>query len=153
MFPRGLPVEPGDYLGICFEGLPYDLSLATRRPEAWDTPRPYAPDIYFHYPSTLHYLLRRRFQTLKADQTLRLGLALLPSMVARMAREAVVEAVTFSPDGEWLAPRNNNAARVWRLREGLWNEACARLPRNLAKDEWRRCLHKDLYREARTNPP
>jgi hypothetical protein len=111
------------------------------------------PYIYFHYPSTLHYLLRRRFQTLEADQTLRPGLALMPSVIARMAHEAVVEAVSFSPDGRWLATRSINAARVWRWREGVWDEACARPPRNLDKDEWRRCLHNDLYREARTNPP
>jgi Novel STAND NTPase 1/WD domain, G-beta repeat len=73
--------------------------------------------------------------------------------VARMVHADAVRAVAFSPDGKWLATRSNNTARVWLWREVLWNEACARLPRNLEKDEWKRYLHEELYRETCTNLP
>jgi len=69
------------------------------------------------------------------------------SDVALMAYEGTVNGVAFSPDGEYLATASSDrTARVqpWRP-EGLADEACARLTRNLTKEEWQQSLSDTLY--------
>ncbi len=67
--------------------------------------------------------------------------------VARMEHDDAVKGVAFSPDGEYLATASvDKISRVqpWRP-EGLADEACARLTRNLTKEEWQQSLNDTLY--------
>ncbi|MEQ8466956.1 nSTAND1 domain-containing NTPase [Coleofasciculus sp. E1-EBD-02] len=65
-----------------------------------------------------------RFQTLKepsieADRALREGLTLLPATVSQVSHESGVNAVAFSPDGEWLATASSdNTARISQVSSG-----------------------------------
>jgi WD40 repeat protein len=66
--------------------------------------------------------------------------------VARMTHDGWVEGVAFSPDGRWVVSASrDNTARVWRWRlEDLIEEACKRLPRNLARQEWRQYIGPEV---------
>jgi len=66
-----------------------------------------------------------------------------------------VNAIAFSPDGAYLATASDDkTARVQRWRsEGLVDEACARLTRNLTKEEWRQHLGDEPYHKTCENLP
>jgi WD40 repeat protein len=76
--------------------------------------------------------------------------------ITRVQREGAVNDAVFSPDGEYLATASTDkTARVqpWRP-EGLIEEACARLTRNLTKEEWQQSLSGTLnYRKTCPNLP
>ncbi|HNT76387.1 MAG TPA: hypothetical protein PKH77_15335 [Anaerolineae bacterium] len=61
---------------------------------------------------------------------------------------SLVTTVAFSPDGHWLASGGmNGTARIWNWRsEDIIAEACARLPRNLTRQEWKKYLPGRFYR-------
>ena len=96
-----------------------------------------------------------RCRTFEGDRALRRGLGLLPRQVAWMAHEDWVRAVAFSPDGRYLATGSDDrTARVWLLwPEDLIAEACARLPRNLTREEWQRYVGDEPYRATCPNLP
>lgn len=77
--------------------------------------------------------------TASYDHTARVWDAANGREVTRIQHEQGVNSVAFSPDGEHLATASSDrTARVlpWQP-EGLMDEACARLTRNLTKKEWR----------------
>ncbi len=85
--------------------------------------------------------------TASLDHIARVWEASNGSEVARVQRDGAVIGAVFSPDGEYLATASaDKTARVqpWRP-EGLTDEACARLTRNLTKEEWQQSLSDTLY--------
>jgi WD40 repeat protein len=61
----------------------------------------------------------RQTPTFEGDQALRRGLDLLPRLVTQISLENYVEAIAFSPDGQWLATGSwDGVARVWDLAAG-----------------------------------
>ena len=70
--------------------------------------------------------------------------------VARVTHENVVNTVIFSPDGRYLATASkDHTARVWLWRpDDLIAEACARLTRDLSREEWQQYLGEELYRKT-----
>jgi WD40 repeat protein len=74
---------------------------------------------------------------------------------ARITHKDNVVAVTFSPDGKYLATASNDKTaqvQLWR-REDLMAEACARLTRNLAEYEWKLYLPGEPYHKTCPNLP
>jgi WD40 repeat protein len=75
--------------------------------------------------------------------------------VARLPHERGVSVVAFSPDGRWVATRS----REWPTRLWVWRpsdmvaEACARLTRNLTRDEWRKLVGEADYQATCPNLP
>jgi WD40 repeat protein len=75
--------------------------------------------------------------------------------VAGVLHRGLVTAVTFSPDGRWLATASmDDTARIrsWRP-EDVVAEACARLPRNLTREEWQRYIGGEPYHSTCANLP
>jgi len=95
--------------------------------------------------------LRRR-PTLEAHMALMVDLALLRRSTARLAHDAEVMAVAFSPDGRRLATASGKTARLWRP-EDLIQQACRRLEHNLTVDEWHQYLGEEPYRATCPNLP
>jgi len=75
--------------------------------------------------------------------------------VARMTHEGPVSAMAFSPDGRWVVTASeDHTAQVWLWRpEDLIAEACARLPRNLTREEWQQYIGDEPYRPTCPNLP
>ena len=74
---------------------------------------------------------------------------------ARITHKDNVVAVTFSPDGKYLATASNDKTaqvQLWR-RQDLMAEACARLTRNLAEYEWKLYLPGEPYHKTCPNLP
>ena len=67
---------------------------------------------------------------------------------ARLTHESKVTAMALSPDDRWLATGSEDSTarvRLWRPAD-LIASLCARLPRNLTREEWRRYLPGESYR-------
>jgi len=92
--------------------------------------------------------------TASGDNTARVWEAQTGKEVARMTLEGAVSDVDFSPDGKYLATASGDTAQVWYGRpEDLIYEACARLSRNLAKNEWQVYLPDEPPRKTCRNLP
>ena len=91
-----------------------------------------------------------------ADGTVWVWEAATGEEVARAEHEGGVRAVVFSPDGWWVASRSdpyNGIVKLWWRPKDLIAEACARVPRNLTLEEWRRYLGDEPYRKTCSNLP
>ncbi len=68
-----------------------------------------------------------------------------------LVHEGFVKDLAFSPDGNWLGTAGDDGVvRLWRLgpAAAMVEEACARLPRNLTAEEWRRAFGARPYRRT-----
>ena len=67
-----------------------------------------------------------------------------------MEHDDDVYAVTFSPDGKYLATASrDNTARIWLWKpEDMINEACSRLYRNFKQEEWGIYMYEETYRKT-----
>jgi WD40 repeat protein len=79
-----------------------------------------------------------RLATVSYDHTARVWDVQSGEEVARFEHDGTLSGLDFSPDGERLATTSGEIARVqpWQP-EGLMQEACGRLTRNLSNGEWR----------------
>ena len=65
-------------------------------------------------------------------------------VLARIQHEGGVEGVAFSPDSRFLATAGGRAAYILPLdTEELFARVCARLLRNLTREEWNRYIGPD----------
>ena len=92
----------------------------------------------------------RYLATASKDHTAGVWEAVSGQQVARVTHENVVNTVIFSPDGRYLATASkDHTARVWLWRpDDLIAEACARLTRDLSREEWQQYLGEELYRKT-----
>ena len=76
--------------------------------------------------------------------------------IATLRHQGLIQDVSFSPDGRflatnvWMSEESGMAPAsvwMWNLRD-LVAEACARLPRNLTRDEWTSALGDQPYRKT-----
>jgi WD40 repeat protein len=65
----------------------------------------------------------------------------------RFWHDAKVTDVAFSVDSRWLASASDDhTLRIWALKtEDLIEQACARLPRNLSREEWNNYMGDEPY--------
>ena len=93
--------------------------------------------------------------TASQDNTARVWDVIDGSEVARIPHEDVVNGVAFSPNGKYLATASDdNTARVQRWQsEDLTDEACARVNRNLTREEWEQYLPGEPYPKTCPNLP
>ncbi|MBS9769215.1 MAG: hypothetical protein J7F05_01410, partial [Trichodesmium erythraeum GBRTRLIN201] len=95
--------------------------------------------------------------TASSDKTARLWDTENGKELATLNHQSLVNAVAFSPDGKTIATANyDNTARLhWATSEGLIQEACSRLSRNLTAKEWQQYINSDLetYQKTCENLP
>lgn len=113
--------------------------LAALRHEARVTDADFSPDGGFVVTSSV-------------DRTVRVWDLADQVAVAQFSHDADVLAVRFSPDGKHVLStggRSDRTARLWLWRPAdLIAEACARLSRNLTREEWAQYLGTEGYRET-----
>jgi hypothetical protein len=75
--------------------------------------------------------------------------------LAQLPDTGYLRAAAFSPDGRYLlAGYDENFAALWLWRPAdLRDQACARLTRNLSRDEWAHWFPKQPYRQVCPNLP
>jgi len=75
--------------------------------------------------------------------------------VHRIEHQSPIDDLLFSPDGRWLVSDSQDGAYLWAWHaEDLIADACARLDRNLTREEWRRYFGKlYFYRATCPNLP
>ena len=95
--------------------------------------------------------------TASYDKTARLWDTENGNVLATLNHQSLVRAVAFSPDGKTIATANyDNTARLhWATSEGLIQEGCRRLSRNLIAEEWQKYINSDLetYQKTCENLP
>jgi WD40 repeat protein len=93
-----------------------------------------------------------RLATASRDGTARVWNVEMGLELARVAHDGSkpVHAVTFSPGAEHLVTAGDDGtARLWRWRtQELIEAACARLTRNLTRQEWRQFLGTEPYQPS-----
>lgn len=67
--------------------------------------------------------------------------------VAHLSYKEAIQQAALSPDGRWLATANDEHISIWAWQPAdMITQACARLARNLTKQEWRQYLSDEPYR-------
>ncbi len=90
-----------------------------------------------------------------SGNTARLWNAATGVEIGSIIHDQVVTRVAFAPDGKALATASDDGVvqvSLWRP-QGLLDEACARLTRNLTPEEWRQYLGNEPYRKTCPNLP
>jgi WD40 repeat protein len=89
------------------------------------------------------------------DGTARIWEAASGHEVVRVQHDGPVEAVGFSPAGDLLVTTSvDGSARIWRTTpEESLSEACARLGRNLGRQEWTRLVGSEPYHTTCAGAP
>ena len=75
--------------------------------------------------------------------------------LAQLPDSGYLRAAAFSPDGRYLLTGyDERSAALWLWRSAdLRDQACARLTRNLSRDEWTLWFSKQPYRQICPNLP
>jgi WD40 repeat protein len=96
-----------------------------------------------------------RVATACADAAVRIWDAASGRQISVIRHAAEVTAVAFSHDGRYLGTTSRDqVVRVWfSSYRDLIEEACKRLPRNLAMDEWHQHIGEESYQRTCTNLP
>jgi len=84
------------------------------------------------------------------DNTARVWEAATGREVARMTHDGVVNSVDFSPDGRYVVSGSADGTarvRVWQPQDLIAN-ACAAMPRNLTREEWKQYIGDALPYQA-----
>ncbi len=81
--------------------------------------------------------------------------AVTGARLAQLPDTGYLRAAAFSPDGRYLLTGyDEHVAALWLWRSAdLRDQACARLTRNLSRDEWARWFPKEPYRQVCPNLP
>ncbi len=93
--------------------------------------------------------------TASYDRNARVWEAQSGEEVARIKHDGILRGVAISPDGEYIATASADEtarARPWRG-DGLAEEACARVTRNLTREEWRLYVGGMFYDKTCENLP
>ncbi|MCL2923764.1 MAG: peptidase C14, partial [Trichodesmium sp. MAG_R04] len=89
--------------------------------------------------------------TASSDKTARLWDTENGNELATLNHQDYVWAVAFSPDGKTIATASSDkTVRFWATPEGLIQEACRRLSRNLTAEEWQQYINSDLETYQKT---
>jgi WD40 repeat protein len=93
--------------------------------------------------------------SLQNDGTVRLWDSLQRRQLSTMEHDDDIVSAAVSPDSRYVATGSwDKTVKLWLLAtDALIHEACARLEKNLAEDEWRKYLESEPFRRTCPNLP